>query len=117
MKNKTVIIDIDGCVFEHHGKGASYQWSELPTLLPHVSESFDFLEADGACIVLMTARPECCRADLEADLRLCGLFWHSLVMGVTSGPRYLINDAKPGADVTAYGITLKRNGGFNVEVI
>jgi len=111
VKKKTYIVDLDGCVLQHYGRGPSYQWKTC-VLLDGVKEQFDRWEMDGHCVVLMTARKECCRADLEETLRAHGLFWDRLVMGVTSGERVLINDSKPGYEPSARAVTLERNRGL-----
>jgi len=90
----TIFLDIDGCIFKHEGKGACHQWAIQPTLLPDVKEVFDEWEREGICIVLVTARKECCRGSLVKALRFYDLFWDQLIMGVTHGHRILINDKK-----------------------
>ena len=114
MKSRTVIIDIDGVILQHKGEGASSQWlgDNYPALLPGAVEFFDALEKEGACIVLMTARKECTRGVLEVQLMQLGLYWDVLVMGVTSGQRVLINDAKPDGDASAIAIVVERNVGL-----
>lgn len=115
MKNQTIIIDIDGVIIQHKGEGASSQWlgDMCPALLPGVVEQFDTWEREGACIVLMTARKECTRGVLEVQLMQLGLYWDQLVMGVTSGQRVLINDAKPNdASPSAVAVVLQRNEGL-----
>lgn len=113
MKRRTWILDIDGTIFYHHQKGATTQWSGPPDLLPGVKEFFDAAEKRGDCIVLITARKEACREETAYTLRRHGLFWDTLVMGVGSGERIVVNDFKPGSsDHTANGITIERNKGL-----
>jgi len=110
---KTIIIDIDGCIFKHYGKGACHQWLESSTeLLPHVNEKFDCWEKNGYYIILMTARKESCRPILERTLRNKGLFWDILIMGVPHGERVIINDRKSNGDVSCSAVNLKRNAGL-----
>ena len=109
VKPYTVIVDIDGCIFKHRQQGASVQWGTCSELLPGVIEQFDLWEKECACIVLITARKESCRALLEERLLRNGLYWDKLIMGVTSGPRYLINDSK-GQGRSAFAYTMNRNG-------
>jgi len=112
MIPKTIIIDIDGCIFQHHGKGAGYQWSQAPFILPGVKNSFDLWEKEGCCIVLMTARKESCRSRLEIMLREQKLFWDHLIMGVSHGDRILINDKKSNGDDSCFAINRERNVGL-----
>lgn len=109
MRPLTVIIDVDGCVLKHSGKGASHQWSSETGMIDGVREWFDQLEREGHYIILITARKESCRVFLEYQLRECGLYYDQLIMGVTGGPRVLVNDKKPLCDRTAIGITTERN--------
>lgn len=113
MKRKTVICDIDGCIFHHHGEGIMKQWdAHTVQLLPGVQEAFAQWESESTCVVLMTARPECLRESLEELLLENGCWFDNLVMGVGHGTRYLINDIKPEGDMSAVGINLPRNEGL-----
>jgi len=111
-KKKTIIVDLDGCVLKHYGIGATKQWRTFNPL-PNVLEAFDAWERDGHCIVLMSARKECCRFDLEVELRTLGLFWDHLILGVPSGERVLINDRKPDVGPSCRAICVSRNVGLN----
>lgn len=111
LRPTTRIVDVDGVIVEHLGQGSSLQWkTSAMKLLPSATECFDSWEKRGDHIVLMTARPECCRADLENWLRNRGVFWHQLVMGVASGSRVLYNDAHP--EYATLAVTLPRNEGL-----
>jgi ribonucleotide monophosphatase NagD (HAD superfamily) len=113
MKPKTFIIDIDGVIIKHLGAGAHAQWEQLfPVLLPGTIDFLTTAEAKSSCIILMTARPECCREDLVKQLRLHGVFWDQLIMGVSHGTRVLINDIKPPGVQSAVAINLPRNEGL-----
>jgi len=113
MIPKTIIIDIDGCIFEHRGRGACNQWIGGNKMLKGTQRFFDKAEKEGCCIILMTARKESCRKTLEHELRHAGLFWDALIMGVPHGERILINDKKSDGSCSAFAIELKRNGGLN----
>jgi hypothetical protein len=67
---------------------------------------------EGTCIVLTTGRKDCTRCELEAELRLHGLFWDHLIMGLPRGPRVVVNDVKPDGASTAFGCNLLRNAGL-----
>ena len=112
MLPKTLIIDIDGCIFEHKGQGASNQWGSPGRVLKGTIEFFDKAEKQGCCIILMTARKESCRKTLEYELRRANLFWDKLIMGVPHGERILINDIKDGGTPSARSFEIKRNKGL-----
>jgi hydroxymethylpyrimidine pyrophosphatase-like HAD family hydrolase len=109
----TVICDIDGCIFVHHGKGPTIQWTTEPEAIESTAKWLEQAEMSGHHIVLMTARPEHYRKWLEDYLHLTGIVYHQLVMGVSNGPRVLINDAKPTAVKTAFAYTVPRNEGVS----
>lgn len=111
LKPPTVLIDIDGTIIKHHESGAVHQWMTEPELLPGVFEYWDWLEANNATIILVTARYG---AGLEAVLEWLsaqGLFWHNVVAAVSNGPRILINDMKR-SGFSAIAMTVERNGGL-----
>jgi len=112
MKPPTVFVDLDGLVLRHRGKGASAQWYGNAELLPGVREAFDEWEARGWGIVIITARKECVRYATEQSLKVEGLYWDQLIMGVTSGPRVMLNDEKPGQGTSALAFTSGRNVGL-----
>jgi len=46
-----------------------------------------------------------------------GIFYDQLVMGLPTGPRVLVNDAKPDGMKTAYAVNLVRDTGiYEVDV-
>lgn len=109
MKSTTVIVDLDGVILHHYG-APSYSWQTYE-LNPGVLLKFDEWEMEGTCIIIMTARKECCRKELEIELRKLGLFWDQLIMGVTSGDRVLYNDMK-GTNYSAFAVNVERNRGL-----
>lgn len=109
---QTIFIDIDGCIFKHHGGTVSDVIEKVTGLLPGVKEKIGQWFTDGHYICLTTARPECWRARTEIDLEICGIPYHQLVMGIGHGIRTIINDAKPNLQQTAFAITVERNKGF-----
>jgi hypothetical protein len=52
------------------------------------------------------------RKATEKQLAEAGVFYDQLVMGITSGKRYLINDKKADGERTAFSINLNRNEGI-----
>jgi len=113
MKSPTYFVDVDGVLFKHKGEGPCAQWEPHTTeLLPGAREQFNKWEMAGAHIVLVTARKESLRVELEDELRRHGLFWDQLIMGITSGERVIINDVKPDGQDTCRAITIPRNVGL-----
>ena len=90
-KPKTIFCDIDGTLVKH-----AHRFSDLkdikPILLSGVKEKFNQWDSQGHKIILCTARKESAREMTESHLRMLGLCWDTLIMGVTSGQRVLIND-------------------------
>jgi len=110
-KPKTYFIDIDGCLFQHYGEGPSNQWFSEPSLLGGAKNFLDTLESKGHYIVLVTARKEKYRQELERMLRSKELIYDQLIMGITSGERVIINDSKSG-NTSCSAITVTRNEGL-----
>lgn len=110
---KTIILDIDGCILQHHNSTLSDQVSKTMKLLPAVREKFNEWDYKGYRIILLTGRKESMRKETEEQLKYWHLFWDQLIMGVGGGVRVLINDLKPdGDEPTAVAINLKRNEGL-----
>lgn len=112
-KPKTIFCDIDGTLVKH-----AHRFSDLkdiePVLLPGVREKFNQWDSQGHKIILCTARKESAREMTESHLRMLGLCWDQLIMGVTSGQRILINDKlNVSHPDRAIGINVITNGGFN----
>jgi len=112
MRKKTYFIDLDGVVVVNDSKCHSEQINKRVVLISGTVAVFDELERDGHTIILCTCRKECCRRELERDLRIAGLYWDVLIMGLPNGVRYLINDTKDGKE-TAYAVTIPRNEGIS----
>ncbi len=116
-KPKTIFCDIDGTLVKH-----AHRFSDLkdlePTLLPGVREKFNQWDSQGHKIILCTARKESAREMTESHLRMLGLCWDQLIMGVTSGQRVLINDKLNVAHTDrAIGVNVITNEGFeNIEL-
>lgn len=111
-KPKTLFIDIDGTVLKHvHTISDVYK--ETPELLPGVLDKINTWDSQGHRIIFVTARKESTREITEQQLRSFGLAWDQLVMGVTSGERYLINDKLERNDADrAVAINAITNQGF-----
>lgn len=115
MIRPTIFCDIDGLLLHHHGFGAGQQWHCSQTSIKGAMNFLDLLEKKGWYIVLVTARKECAREDTIRHLRDNGLIYDQLIMGVSSGPRILLNDSKPDYPETAFAMTLVRNASIDAE--
>ena len=113
---KTIFCDIDGTLLEHHGDVVKQLKSD-PVVLDGCMDKLVEWDRKGYTIILTTGRRESMRTATEKQLNSIGIFYDQLVMGIGSGPRYLINDSKSNGDETAYAIQTQRNEGIkNVEI-
>jgi NDP-sugar pyrophosphorylase family protein/fructosamine-3-kinase len=112
-EDSTLIFDVDGVLLEHdkgfHGKLEKYKYPSKPII-----ENIKLLNSfsrKGDTVILMTARPETEKKNLENELLKFGVNYHKLVMGVPGGTRILINDKKPSNEnfKTAVAIETRRN--------
>lgn len=117
MKPLTVFIDLDGLLVKHSGEGASTQWYTLLELVPEARLLLDEMEKRGWTVILTTARKECVRKHTLQELDRLRLHYDGVLFGITSGHRWILNDAKPDSPDTAHAITLPRNGPINAQRI
>ena len=110
-KQKTIFLDIDGTLFQHKGT-LDRMLTEEPVVLNCVIEQFVKWRTAGHYIVLTTARAEGTRSATEAQLLNNGVFFDQLIMGLTNGPRVLINDTKPDGTKTASSHSISRDEGL-----
>lgn len=117
--NKTIFLDIDGCLVEHRGNlTIQIRDTYNPNLLPGVLDKLNAWNEAGHFIVLTTGRKECMREQTENMLLDLGIFWDKLVMGLPRGERVVINDRKPGSTIDmARGISVARNEGLENVVL
>ena len=112
-KPKTIFIDLDGTILRHahHSQGNT---PVPPELLPGVMKKLLDWTALGHKIVLTSARREQNRQKIESDLKGLGIYWDSLLLGITSGQRFLINDKLNSLDEDrAIAINAITDSGFN----
>jgi len=108
----TVFCDIDGTIFPHMGDITQQHLLDLSPL-PGVKEKWIEWDRKGYRIILVTGRRESVRKETEVQLSKSGIFYDTLLMGLSGGIRCLINDTKSSANhETAVAITLKRNEGM-----
>lgn len=110
---KTIFCDIDGTIFKH--KGDIYKnILEPPEILNGVIDKFKDWDKNNYKIILTTGRKESYRQQTIEQLKLVGINYDELIMGLPNGDRILINDKKElGIDYTAYAYNLIRNEGMN----
>lgn len=119
MKRKTLFVDIDGTIFVHSNKGISDMMTHRtnPQVLPGVLDKFNEWNELEYCIIITTARKECLREYTEEQLLAAGLHYDYLLMGISAGPRIVLNDTKPDGTITALAIPLERNVGLeNINI-
>ena len=114
---KTIFIDIDGTLIRQ------VRFEDLDEnkvdVLPGVKQKMDNWYEAGHHIVITTARPEDLRTITKNQLKIAGIRYHQLVMGIGRKERYLINNSeKLTPEISrAIGISVKRDEGFeNVEI-
>ena len=108
---KTIFCDIDGTLCVHH-EDIVRQHSEELQLLPETIEVLKQWEKSGHRVILVTGRKKSHRKQLERQLRKAGIFWDELIMGLSNGPRVIINDVKEGGEDRALGYNVARNMGI-----
>ena len=120
----TIFVDIDGTLVEFPHNPNEYKsianGTERMKLLPGVREKLWDWETKGYKIIITTGRREMFRSETVKALKEAGIGFDQLVMSCGSGPRYVINDRKPGylhKKDTAFGINVDRDEGFtNLEL-
>lgn len=116
VDRKTILCDIDGTLL-FHKKNLTAMVREKPIILKGVVEKLLEWREKDYYIILTTARPEGCRNETIKQLAEVGIFYDQLVMGLTVGPRVVINDRKPNGLETAVAVSLERNEGISeVEI-
>ena len=88
---KTIFCDIDGTLCIHH-EDIVRQHSEELILLPDTINVLKKWERKGYHLILVTGRKESHRKELEQQLKNAGIFWDRLIMGLSNGPRDIVND-------------------------
>lgn len=111
MRPSTIFLDIDGTLLKHQGS-LSKTGIMPPVLLDNVHDKLDQWDKKGYRIILITGRKESMREITEKQLKLVGINYDQLIMGVGNGPRYMINDSSEESQETVFGITVERNKGL-----
>ena len=123
FKQKTLFIDIDGTLWIQRENDDIVQFIKNTStnnmkILPGVIDKFKQWWEDGHIIILTTSRPESSRNITIKQLNSLGLFYHQLIMNLSSGNRYLINNRKKNnTEDSAFAINVNKNEGLtDVEI-
>jgi len=108
----TIFLDIDGTlIFQGEEESEKYvKYHALPGAVDKIKQ----WRNEGHRVVLTTARAKDSEEITVRQLKELGIEYDILVMGLTTGQRFLINDLKPYAPSTpmAVAVNLKRNEGI-----
>jgi len=109
-RHMTLVLDIDGVVFENHSRFFPPFWEEEDKPIEANVNHLLKLQQNGAQLIFMTARPDKYRQKTLNALRKLGIDVHALITGCNHGRRYLINDfAASNPYPSATSINLTRN--------
>jgi len=111
MKNDTYFVDIDGTLVKYRPFSLmlSLDVEPIQDVIDKINSEFD----KGSHIVITTARPKVLEDYTKEELKKIGVKYHTLLMGIGRGTRYVINDFPEGSsDKRAVGINVMRNKGF-----
>lgn len=103
---KTWFIDLDGVLAMHN----QYK-SGNDELIEGSREALSKISKKDI-VIITTARPYKYKKDTIDILKKNDIRFDSILFGLNSGLRVLINDKKPTGQITARAINLKRNSGL-----
>ena len=103
---KTWFIDLDGVLAMHN----QYK-SGNDELIEGSREALSKISKKDI-VIITTARPYKYKKDTINILKKNDIRFDSILFGLNSGLRVLINDKKPTGQITARAINLKRNSGL-----
>jgi UDP-N-acetylglucosamine diphosphorylase / glucose-1-phosphate thymidylyltransferase / UDP-N-acetylgalactosamine diphosphorylase / glucosamine-1-phosphate N-acetyltransferase / galactosamine-1-phosphate N-acetyltransferase len=113
-KPKTIFCDIDGTILRHAHRISDVLQGK-PEVLAGVIDKFNEWDSQGHTIILTTARKESARAITEQHLVQCGIVYDQLIMGISSGVRYLFNDKRGSRDADrAVAVNVVTDQGFDL---
>ena len=111
-KPATLLIDLDGTIIKHKHAISLVHASEAEQL-KGVRDKLDEWDSIGHKIIIITARKESERQITVKQLQKLAIPYDFLIMGVTSGPRIIINDKiNPEADNRATAVNVITDKGF-----
>ncbi|MDC0039281.1 hypothetical protein OAJ78_06450 [Gammaproteobacteria bacterium] len=106
----TIFCDLDGTIFVHESPVLTKGIKMLDGAAGKIRE----WREQGYCLVFTTARDPSGKDYLVSELEKNNIKYDELIMGLPSGPRFLINDRKP-SDLlkpSASAFEVKRNEGI-----
>ena len=109
---KTWVFDVDGTLLVHNG----HLREQGDEVLPGVKKLFSQISPDDK-VVLMTARKEIFREQLEVFLNKNGIRFDTILYGMPMGERILVNDKKPSGLVTAYAVNKERDAPLDMNIV
>ena len=109
-----VLVDIDGTLVEHDAgffSDSGHYASRLIPLDSTVVDSLVEMAKFGLSIVLVSSRPPSQEEFLRANFARLGIPCDRLILGLSGGARYLVNDIKPSLPgiPTAMSLNVLRN--------
>jgi uncharacterized HAD superfamily protein len=116
MTGKTYFMDIDGTIVENLSWEELEKHNEDPDfiqmLLPGVERFFRYHINEQDIVIFTTARSEQFREMTKRTLKYHNIEYKNLIMDLTSGERYLVNDTVNMFYPKSIAINVLRNTGF-----
>ncbi len=109
---KTWVFDVDGTLLVHNG----HLRTQGDEVLPGVKELFSHISPEDK-VILLTARKEVFREQLESFLKDNGIRFDKILYGMPMGERILVNDKKPSGLVTAYAVNKERDAPLDLKIV
>lgn len=113
QRPKTIFCDIDGTLVKHAKCSITSNPDYKLEILEGTIEKLEEWILKGYLVILTTGRMESMRLATEQQLSRLGIFYNKLIMDIGGGERVLINDLKPGKEITASCHNLERNKGIS----
>jgi len=88
----TYFVDLHGTLVEHQGPE---EYGEPMVPLPGRAEWSCRMHRAGHKIILVTGMPATYEGFIQCELQRLGIVVHDILAGLSSGPRWIINDKKP----------------------
>jgi phosphoglycolate phosphatase-like HAD superfamily hydrolase len=110
-RQQVYFVDVDGVALRNAGEYLPPFWDDEDVPLSNNIDALKRLQATGAQLIFVTARPERYREKTERALAEAGLRWHAFIFGVHHSSRVLVNDYAPSNPYpSAVAVNLVRNG-------
>lgn len=109
---KTWVFDVDGTLLVHNG----HLRTQGDEVLPGVKEFFSNISPKDK-VILLTARKEMFRDQLESFLNDNGIRFDKILYEMPVGERILVNDKKPSGLITAYAVNKERDAPLELNIV